>query len=177
MKVYAQYLANKILHDIIRQFKNTRYRSFQSVPPIPEDYFPRDKYITKIKTKLKENQIVSIFGMAGMGKTILATMLGHDTDLRKEFKDGIYYLRLDQKPNLEKKQADLLLDLQNYNSEASYEKRILEEFANRKALLILDDIWKEEDFLPFRITKRETLSKILITTRSESLLHLSTGRI
>ena len=44
-----------------------------------------------------------IFGMAGMGKTILATMLGHDTDLRKEFKDGIYYLRLDQKPNLEKK--------------------------------------------------------------------------
>ena len=176
-KDYALDLANKILHDIIRQFKNTRYRSFQSVPPIPEDYFPRDKYITKIKTKLKENQIVSIFGMAGMGKTILATMLGHDTDLRKEFKDGIYYLRLDQKPNLEKKQADLLLDLQNYNSEASYEKRILEEFANRKALLILDDIWKEEDFLPFRITKRETLSKILITTRSESLLHLSTGRI
>ena len=176
-KDYALDLANKILHDIIRQFKNTRYRSFQYVPPIPEDYFPRDKYITKIKTKLKENQIVSIFGMAGMGKTILATMLGHDTDLRKEFKDGIYYLRLDQKPNLEEKQADLLLDLQNYNSEASYEKRILEEFANRKALLILDDIWKEEDFLPFRITKRETLSKILITTRSESLLHLSTGRI
>ena len=29
--------------------------------------------------------------MAGMGKTILATMLGHDTDLRKEFK-GRYLL-------------------------------------------------------------------------------------
>ena len=47
-KDYALDLANKILHDIIRQFKNTRYRSFQSVPPIPEDYFfPRDTHIRK----------------------------------------------------------------------------------------------------------------------------------
>ena len=113
--------------------------------------------------------------MAGMGKTTLATVLGHDTDLKKEFKGGIYYLKLGQYPNLEEKQADLLVELQNNPSGASCEKRILEEFANRKALLILDDIWKAEDFLPFRITNQETLSKILITTRFESLLHLSTS--
>ena len=82
------------------------------------------------------------------------------TDLRKEFKDGIYYLRLDQKPNLEKKQADLLLDLQNYNSEASYEKRILEEFANRKALLILDAYLERRGFFyPFVLPSEKPFPK------------------
>ena len=70
---YANTLAKDILQEIIRTFNSPAYKSFLFVPLKPTDYFPRDKYITKIKTKLKENQIVSIFGMAGMGKTILAT--------------------------------------------------------------------------------------------------------
>ena len=177
IQAYCFFLETKIKEDIAKEFLEEKkpLNLYSSVPVKSTDYFPRDKYIAKIKTKLKENQIVSLFGMAGMGKTTLATVLGHDTDLKKEFKGGIYYLKLGQYPNLEEKQADLLVELQNNPSGASCEKRILEEFANRKALLILDDIWKAEDFLPFRITNQETLSKILITTRFESLLHLSTG--
>ena len=164
-KDYALDLANKILHDIIRQFKNTRYRSFQYVPPIPEDYFPRDTHIEAIKEKLEKNKGVVVSGMSGIGKTTLSIILGNDNNLKNDFKDGIYYLKMGQDPDLEDKQNDLLLHLENSNSKGTLKEIIKQDFADRKALLILDDIWNPKDFLPFNITKQETRSKIIITTR------------
>ena len=164
-KDYALDLANKILHDIIRQFKNTRYRSFQSVPPIPEDYFPRDTHIEAIKEKLEKNKGVVVSGMSGIGKTTLSIILGNDNNLKNDFKDGIYYLKMGQDPDLEDKQNDLLSYLENSNSKGSLGEIIKQDFADRKALLILDDVWVFEHFLPFDITNQETSSKIIITTR------------
>ena len=164
-KDYALDLANKILHDIIRQFKNTRYRSFQYVPPIPEDYFPRDTHIEAIKEKLEKNKGVVVSGMSGIGKTTLSIILGNDNNLKNDFKDGIYYLKMGQDPDLEDKQNDLLLHLENSNSKGTLKEIIKQDFADRKALLILDDVWVFEHFLPFDITKQETRSKIIITTR------------
>ena len=43
--------------------------------------------------------------MGGIGKTVLAAALAHDSELRQAFPDGIYWLTVGQKPNL--------LDLQN----------------------------------------------------------------
>ena len=151
-KDYALDLANKILHDIIRQFKNTRYRSFQYVPPIPEDYFPRDTHIEAIKEKLEKNKGVVVSGMSGIGKTTLSIILGNDNNLKNDFKDGIYYLKMGQDPDLEDKQNDLLLHLENSNSKGTLKEIIKQDFADRKALLILDDIWNPKDFLPFNIT-------------------------
>ena len=70
-----------------------------------------------------------------------------------------------QDPDLEDKQNDLLLHLENSNSKGTLKEIIKQDFADRKALLILDDIWNPKDFLPFNITKQETRSKIIITTR------------
>jgi WD40 repeat protein len=44
-------------------------------------------------------------GMGGIGKTVLAAALAHDSEVRQAFPDGIYWLTIGQKPNL--------LDLQN----------------------------------------------------------------
>ena len=91
--------------------------------------------------------------------------------MRKEFKDGIYYLKIGQTPNLEEKQGNLLLHLENRDDKGSYLERIKKDFADRKALLILDDIWNPKDFLPFDITSHENHSKILITTRYKDILN------
>jgi CO dehydrogenase nickel-insertion accessory protein CooC1 len=48
---------------------------------------------------------VAITGMGGIGKTVLASALAHEPEVRQAFPDGIYWLTIGQKPNL--------LDLQN----------------------------------------------------------------
>ena len=48
---------------------------------------------------------VGVQGMGGIGKTVLAAALAHDSEVRQAFPDGIYWLTIGQKPNL--------LDLQN----------------------------------------------------------------
>ena len=103
--------------------------------------------------------------MSGIGKTTLSIILGNDNNLKNDFKDGIYYLKMGQDPDLEDKQNDLLLHLENSNSKGTLKEIIKQDFADRKALLILDDVWVFEHFLPFDITKQETRSKIIITTR------------
>ena len=48
---------------------------------------------------------MGVQGMGGIGKTVLAAALAHDSEVRQAFPDGIYWLTVGQKPNL--------LDLQN----------------------------------------------------------------
>ena len=47
--------------------------------------------------------------MGGIGKTVLAAALAHDSEVRQAFPYGIYWLTIGQKPNLlelEENQSD-----------------------------------------------------------------------
>jgi hypothetical protein len=47
-----------------------------------------------------QGQAFGVQGMAGVGKTVLATALAHDSEVRRAFPDSIYWLTVDQKPNV-----------------------------------------------------------------------------
>src|SRR5215471_4331583 len=85
------------------------------VPELPPHYLPRETDLAGLKQKLLsgdanlgitgQSSAVGVQGMGGIGKTVLAAALAHDSDVRQAFPDGVYWLTVGQTPNL--------LDLQN----------------------------------------------------------------
>ena len=72
------------------------------VPDLPPHYLPREEVLTGLKQKLLagvesvvitgQGQAVGVQGMGGIGKTVLAAALAHDSEVRKAFPNGIYWL-------------------------------------------------------------------------------------
>jgi predicted ATPase len=65
---------------------------------------------------LTGGKIVAITSMGGIGKTVLASALAHDPEMRQAFPDGLYWLTVGQKTDRGQKTGqktnNALLDLQ-----------------------------------------------------------------
>ena len=147
------------------------------LPPLPSTVFGLDRNLEELKDNILSNpadempthSIVSIQGMWGVGKTTLAIMLAHDSDIQARFSDGILWISLGNSP-------DLLLGLKTWgrilNSETLNNARTVKQASNiladilqdKKILLILDDVWKAEHATPFRVGGKHCVT--LITTRT-----------
>ena len=66
---------------------------------------------------------MAISGMGGIGKTVLASALAHDTEVREAFPDGIYWLTFGQNPNLLGLQNQLLRQLTGSNATLTTEQK------------------------------------------------------
>jgi TIR domain/NB-ARC domain len=101
-----------------------------NVPELPTHFLPRRNDLEAIKSavlaglnkpvgvtqslRTVEGQAVEklgLQGMGGIGKTVLAAALAHDSEVRQAFLDGIYWITIGQKPNLLDLQNELLLQL------------------------------------------------------------------
>ena len=154
---------------------------YSSVPSLPLEYLPREEDMREIKKILlgKFNQSVGItgvskklglHGMGGIGKSIFSIALGHDIEVREHFSDGIYFIQLGQNPDIEDIQIELLshLGVENPNIQ-TIKANIASVFVDKKALLIIDDIWNIRDSNAFEIRGKN--SKTLITTRQKDIVN------
>src|SRR6202051_1518527 len=88
------------------------------VPDLPTHYLSREANLAGLKQKLLtdgsnvgipgRSSAVGVQGMGGIGKTVLAAALAHDSESRQVFSDGIYWLTIVQKPRLLDLQDELL---------------------------------------------------------------------
>ncbi|TKS90790.1 Apoptotic protease-activating factor 1 [Collichthys lucidus] len=159
------------------------------VPQRPVVFVSRPELVNRVREKLyrlqKDPGWVTVFGMAGSGKSVLAAEAVRDQGLIEEcFPGGIHWLSIGQldKPDLLVKIQSLCFRLEqsldsqslhrppNSLDEAKERMRFLMLRRYPRALLILDDIWDSTVLKVFDIHCR-----ILLTTRNRSLADSVSG--
>ncbi|XP_041819600.1 apoptotic protease-activating factor 1 isoform X1 [Chelmon rostratus] len=159
------------------------------VPQRPVVFVNRPELVNRVREKLywlqKEPGWVTVFGMAGSGKSVLAAeAVRHHGLIEECFPGGIHWLSIGQldKPDLLVKIQSLCFRLEqsldshslhrppNSLDEAKERLRFLMLRRYPRALLILDDIWDSTVLKVFDIHCR-----ILLTTRNRSLTDSVSG--
>jgi NB-ARC domain/APAF-1 helical domain/WD domain, G-beta repeat len=148
-------------------------------PDPPADFVQRPAEFSALKKQLLDAKgdavaiTAALRGAGGYGKTTLAKALAHDRDIQDAYFDGILWVELGQKPdNLLSIISDLVETLlggrpglQNINSAAA---KLGEALGDRRVLLVVDDVWREQDLRPF-LQGGASVTR-LVTTRNENVL-------
>ncbi len=151
------------------------------IPPSPthEHFIGREtdlsdlKEVIGIDSKKQENTSVRVLtavrGWPGVGKTTMATVLARDPDISAAFPHGILWIDFRNKENILAKirTASRALgegSLPDAFTVSDAITKLRETLYEKCLLIVLDDVWTEEDYVPFRQALGPQCS-MLITTR------------
>ncbi|MEM9815535.1 MAG: NB-ARC domain-containing protein, partial [Cyanobacteria bacterium P01_D01_bin.6] len=115
--------------------------------------------------------ISAIYGMGGIGKSVLAAALVQDSEIQMRFPDGVLWVTLGQQPDMLSMVNLWIRELGDYDYKpttldaASLHLRTL--LADKQALLVVDDVWNPEHVKPFRIGGAGCC--VLVTTRQTQI--------
>jgi hypothetical protein len=170
----------RVLEDQSRQ-----KRVAMMAPEPPADFVHRPTEFNTLKKQLLDAKgdavaiTAALRGAGGYGKTTLARALAHDADIQDAYFDGILWVELGEKPeNLLLIISDLITRLTGnppgLNTVNAAATALGEALGDRRILLIVDDVWREQDLRPFMQGGASTTR--LVTTRNDSVLPSSTIR-
>src|SRR5262245_19298746 len=154
-----------------------------NVPDLPPHFLAREESLTPLKEALlsdRESPVgvtgtlkaVGVQGMGGIGKTVMASAMAHDPEVRRAFPDGIYWVTVGREPNLVGLQMELAENLtgakQTFTTVAKGKDVVRHVLEGRRALIVLDDVWQLDhgDALVVGVPP----SRSLITTRNAEVL-------
>jgi hypothetical protein len=154
------------------------------VPTPPPHFQPRIEAFSKLASLfvMKEpsrlalpasRRSVVVQGMTGLGKSVLAASLARATATRRLFPHGVVWLGFtaEEKSPLERLQtlgSALGDDIRAYDSEEGAAASIGRLLEKQAVLLVLDNVWFDEQVLPFRQALGRRC-QMLVTTRDASL--------
>jgi WD40 repeat protein len=115
----------------------------------------------------------AIHGAGGFGKTALAIELCYDEQLRERYPDGILWTTLGEEIDTAGRLArvrDLIRwwtekDPPAFETVSAASAHLRQELHGKRALLVVDDVWRPEDVTPF-----QGLAPLLVTTRDSRTL-------
>jgi hypothetical protein len=169
----------------VLQDQSRQKRVAMMAPEPPPDFVRRPTEFNALKRQLLDTKgdavaiTAALRGAGGYGKTTLAKSLAHDPDIQDAYFDGILWVELGERPdNLLSIISDLIEivsgerpGLQHINSASA---RLSEALGDRRVLLVVDDVWREQDLRPF--TQGGARTTRLITTRNDHVLPSSVIR-
>jgi hypothetical protein len=152
------------------------------VPDLPPHYLPREADLAGLKQKLLagganvgitgQSSAVGLQGMGGIGKSVLATALARDSEVRQAFPDGIYWLTIGQKPDVLALQKQFLRQLtgskETVITEREAKDALREALEGRSALVVVDDAWTIDHADAFSVTAPP--ARLIIITRNQEVL-------
>ncbi len=156
-------------------------RQFHNVPALPPHFLNRPEALDALRELViadvdnptlisAEKRTTAVEGMGGIGKSVLATAFAHDRKVRFAFPDGIVWLTAGHKPSIYElyRAVGVALgdDLSNYPDETTARQNAQKALADKKCLLILDDVWELPVGRAFRDLISGTSARLLITTRN-----------
>ncbi|NEP64924.1 MAG: hypothetical protein F6K02_05570 [Moorea sp. SIO3A5] len=138
-------------------------------------YVERREVSQELKQKLLSQEtaragtlvVSAIYGLGGIGKSTLAAALAHDEEVQSHFTDGIFWATLGQQPDILSFLSTWIQALGDYDfkpiniDSASLQLRTL--LSDKKALLVVDDVWHPDHVEPFRVAGGGC--RVLVTTR------------
>ncbi|MEA5464932.1 NB-ARC domain-containing protein [Leptothoe sp. PORK10 BA2] len=145
------------------------------MPPLPKHFVERPEYQQAVRDCLLSTDpkvfgtlvVSAIYGLGGIGKSVLAAKLAHEAAIQARFSDGILWATLGQSPDLLPLLSGWIQALGDTDSKptaiesASGHLRTL--LYDKKALLVVDDVWHPEHLEPFRVGGNDCC--VLVTTR------------
>ena len=112
-----------------------------------------------------------VYGMGGIGKTVLATAIAGQPSVIDRFTDGICWITVGDNPNVAELQSRIAAQFgreANFPDVETGKTELRELLEKKNALLILDDVWKRTHALSLDVMGSD--GRILITTRDASIL-------
>jgi WD40 repeat protein len=144
------------------------------VPELPDGYFERATDIEELRAHLLAGAGSTVYGVhggGGIGKTVLASALARDPEVRRAFPDGVYWAVLGERPDVVTTQAALArlagLDAIFRTVEEGL-AALREAFDGRRVLVVIDDAWSAADVEALMVTG--VGGRLLITTRHPLVL-------
>jgi NB-ARC domain/APAF-1 helical domain len=147
---------------------------------LPKDYVDRPEIRQKIKSMLIDCSVSrpgtlvvsAIYGLGGVGKSVMAAALAHDAEVQKVCADGVLWVTLGQNPDLlsslygwVQKLGDYDFKPTNVDSASSHLRSLLHD---KKMLLVVDDAWHTDHVVPFQVGGDGC--RVLVTTREADVL-------
>jgi len=153
-----------------------------SVPSLPAEYQARTDLLNDFRAQLLGSasgvagitapQRVGLLGVGGVGKSVFASALAHDLEVRCLFPDGIYWITVGQYPDIPSLQAklaaELKIDISDARTNTQRRTRLAAAIGDRRCLVIVDDVWSGDGALSFNLSGPYT--RVLFTTRNEQIL-------
>ncbi|XP_062195225.1 putative disease resistance protein RGA1 [Phragmites australis] len=127
----------------------------------------------------QETMIVPIYGLGGMGKSTLAGLVYNDNQFIKKY-DHRVWVYVSQVFDLEKIGWSIISQLQKTGNQQNTDMELINQslddlLPNKKILIVLDDIWEENDFeleklkRMLRVGKKGIMIDVIVTTRKEDI--------
>lgn len=150
----------------------------------PQGIYGRSRLIQEIITYLhldNPNAVdvppLALRGMAGIGKTTLATAIGRLQLIQEQFPDGVLWTSVGPTPTirllLDSWGRAIGIDLNVERDEHACQERLRAILHSRRMLLLVDDVWEQAHGDYFKVAGPH--SRLLFTTReSEVAYHLAT---
>lgn len=143
------------------------------LPPLPPLVIGRDEALYAIKRRLgidgsEMRALTLIQGWPGVGKSTTVAMLAHDTDIARQFPDGVLWASLGENPSIV---GELAAWADAFKLSEPGRVRKIEEISaqltavlrEKRMLLIVDDVWQAEHAQPFRVGGQ--MCALVITSR------------
>ncbi|MBV7335941.1 hypothetical protein KFU94_48430 [Chloroflexi bacterium TSY] len=150
---------------------------------LPPNYVVRDELLEEIRDLLLRSdgnvamtssilQAGALFGMGGIGKTVVARTLCDDGAVQAAFPDGILWATLGQRPDLVARLREWVRVLggavpQTVLTPEELTNVLADSLANRQCLLIVDDVWEREQLACFLVDVPGC--RVLFTTRNAEI--------
>ena len=161
---------------------------YAGLPDLPNGYRPREVDLQALKDLLinsdrnagivGQSRAAGLRGMGGVGKTVLATALVHDCDVRLAFPYGIVWLTFGRAANAMTELAVLARavtgQFSRYTSVAEARVDLGRLLKDLRLLIVLDDVWEPGLVDGFRGIAPGC--QLLITTRQQAVVDRANAR-